>query len=255
MIARIRAVALAAVAICGVAASGNLGASTCSSSVITYTASGTFGPNVIQGKDGFDLAGEPFTITIISCESKQPTQSGSGYANYSGVQLTGSVSSALITEPYEIMPTPVNLTLVRPATGDDVILMKGMTTVFGELVSVLAAVSLPHGTLTSLSLAPFPEVSVIAAKSWFTMSYPSWQASTPYASGMDIVDPSGNLQRVDVAGTSGATAPVWNDTVGGTTTDGTVVWMCEGAFTPTGLSLSGTVSAVPTGAAVEAEPR
>jgi len=243
MISRIRAAAMAAAAISGVAASGNLAASTCSGSVITYTASGTFGPNVIQGKDGFDLAGEPFTITVMSCESKQPSQSGSDYANYSGVELTGSVSSALLTEPYGILPTPVNLTLVRPATGDDVILMKGTTNAVGALVSVLAAVSLPRGTLTSLSLAPFPEVSVITAKSWFTMSYPSWQASTPYSTGMDIVDPSGNLQSVYTFGTSGATPPVWNDTVGGTTTDGTVVWVCECAYTPTGLSLSGTVSA------------
>lgn len=52
----------------------------------------------------------------------------------------------------------------------------------------------------------------------------AWAANTAYALGFEIVDYNGNIQKVTTAGTSGATAPVWNDS--GATADGagTLVW-------------------------------
>jgi hypothetical protein len=43
-----------------------------------------------------------------------------------------------------------------------------------------------------------------------------------------ITDSNGNLQRVKVGGTSGAAAPTWSTTIGGTTADGTITWDCLG---------------------------
>lgn len=43
-----------------------------------------------------------------------------------------------------------------------------------------------------------------------------------------FIDLRGNLQVCTVAGTTGATAPNFSATVGGTTTDNTVIWTCEG---------------------------
>jgi Bacteriophage tail sheath protein len=54
--------------------------------------------------------------------------------------------------------------------------------------------------------------------------FPAWTTSQAFAVGAEILDSNGNLQRVTVAGTSGATPPAWNTTIGGTTTDGTVTW-------------------------------
>ena len=51
-----------------------------------------------------------------------------------------------------------------------------------------------------------------------------WAASTAEAIPSVVVDSNGFLQSVTTAGTTGTTAPTWNTTVGGSTTDGTVVW-------------------------------
>jgi len=52
----------------------------------------------------------------------------------------------------------------------------------------------------------------------------NWQASTVYAVGTFTVDNYGNSQQVTTGGTSGSSAPTWNNTAGGTTTDSGVTW-------------------------------
>jgi hypothetical protein len=55
---------------------------------------------------------------------------------------------------------------------------------------------------------------------------PSWAASTKFSVGFCIIDAKQNFQIVTVAGTSGGSAPNWNNVLNGTTTDGTVTWTC-----------------------------
>jgi len=57
----------------------------------------------------------------------------------------------------------------------------------------------------------------------------AWAANTAYALGFQIVDSNGNVQQVTTAGTSGASAPVWNGA--GVTADGTgtLVWTYQAA--------------------------
>jgi len=54
----------------------------------------------------------------------------------------------------------------------------------------------------------------------------AWVASVAYTSGQYIRPSTANTYNYEctTAGTSGATEPVWNTTLGGTTTDGTAVW-------------------------------
>ncbi len=59
-----------------------------------------------------------------------------------------------------------------------------------------------------------------------------WQASTNYILGALILDPAGHYQKVTVAGTSGGSAPSWND-AGGTTADNTITWADQGTANPT----------------------
>ncbi len=62
-----------------------------------------------------------------------------------------------------------------------------------------------------------------------------WKASAAVVVDQEIRDTNNNVQRVVTAGTTGAAAPTWSTTFGGTTLDGTAQWMNLG---PT-LSLGG----------------
>jgi hypothetical protein len=55
-----------------------------------------------------------------------------------------------------------------------------------------------------------------------------WQPNIPYEVGDFIIDPYGNVQDVETAGTSGGPPPAWSSAVGSTTTDGSVVWSSNG---------------------------
>jgi hypothetical protein len=59
----------------------------------------------------------------------------------------------------------------------------------------------------------------------------AWQAAHAYALNAEILDPAGHIQKVTTAGTSGTTAPTWND-AGSTTPDGigTLVWTDQGYY-------------------------
>ena len=74
----------------------------------------------------------------------------------------------------------------------------------------------------------------------FNFKVTSWQASTLYTVGQEVLVPntSGNLQVevVTVAGTSSALEPTWHPTIGGSTTDGTVHWLDQGVLSSPVLS-------------------
>ena len=60
------------------------------------------------------------------------------------------------------------------------------------------------------------------------MGYPNdWQATTAFVAG-DHIRSSNNFMATN-SGTSGAVAPVFNQTFGATTTDGTITWVCTGS--------------------------
>jgi hypothetical protein len=55
-------------------------------------------------------------------------------------------------------------------------------------------------------------------------------SSTAYAVGQTVLDNNFQIQVVTSAGTSGASAPTWSTTVGGSTTDGGVKWFNQGTY-------------------------
>jgi hypothetical protein len=239
MILTMRTVAMAAVVISGFAASGNLLAATCNTTAIVYEASGQFGSTILAGKDNYELSGEPFSISIDACEGRAPTKTGSDYAEYSDLVFKATVKSRLLTTTTMLSTDQTTFTLAVPATGYDTVQLTGSVNLEGTTINITANIALPLHTFTTTSIAAFPSAAIVTAKSQFTYSAGPWQASHAYVDNQEILDPSGNAQEVTTGGTSGATAPRWNETVGGTTTDGTVVWACVGPYVPTKLSVIG----------------
>ncbi|HXM42283.1 MAG TPA: hypothetical protein VN924_13605 [Bryobacteraceae bacterium] len=254
MILNMRSVAVAAAVISGFAASGNLMA-TCTATAIVYQASGEFGSNIISGADKLELAGEPFSITLYACSNKVPVKTGSDYADYAGLELKGEVKSRLLTSPTAISTVQDTFILAVPATGYDTIQLTGSVVIEGGTINIKANIALPLGTYTTTSIGPFPSTSIVTAKSEFTYSQtsPAWTPNTAYAVGAKIMDAAGDTQEVTVAGTSGATAPAWNNTLNGTTTDNTVTWSCQGVLS-TSLSIIGTAAGNVESGSVKASP-
>jgi hypothetical protein len=256
MVVNIRSMAMAAAVISSFAVAQKPAAAACTGTVIQYLASGQFGATPIAGSDKYKLAGEPFSISLQACETLTPTKTGSDYAEYYPLGLEGTVKSSLENNPVKLCPGPpncpkMNFTLIAPATGSDSVEIQGTVTEFGAQIPIKGDISLPAGTLSATCtngapantcIAPFAKVSIVTGGSEFTYSAAPWAANHAYALGVEILDPHGNAQEVTTAGTSGATQPTWNETTGGSTTDGTVVWACEGPYTPTALSVRGSAS-------------
>lgn len=72
-----------------------------------------------------------------------------------------------------------------------------------------------------------PTLSTVA----LPFTYPAWTASTIYSSSLLVVDSANFIQRLTTAGITGSSAPSWNETVGGTTADGSAVWTNRGSAT------------------------
>ncbi len=76
---------------------------------------------------------------------------------------------------------------------------------------------------------------------WTNLGKNIWGQNTPYGYTPSnppanfvqidfILDTNQNIQAVQVPGTSGATAPAWNDTPGGTTEDASITWLNNGPW-------------------------
>ena len=69
-------------------------------------------------------------------------------------------------------------------------------------------------------------VSTASQQDYFLLY--TWVASTAVSLGWRVIDTNGNSQRVTTAGTTNSSAPSWNASTGGTTTDGGAVWTNDG---------------------------
>jgi hypothetical protein len=72
----------------------------------------------------------------------------------------------------------------------------------------------------------------------------AWTRLHAYSKGNKILDPHNYIQLVTTAGTSGGTIPTFNQTAGGTTTDGTVKWTNIGAIGTAALAAAGGTSGI-----------
>ncbi|MGA2132063.1 MAG: hypothetical protein ABSH50_07215 [Bryobacteraceae bacterium] len=145
---------------------------------ITYQASGTFAAAPVTGSDTLKLAGEPFTVSVVVSEAAKPSKTGSNYAVYSKLRMTGTVSSGLLG------PTPVAIAsseasiqqAISPGKNDQFIL-EAPIKVVGLSLTIKAVITMPLGTITKPELQPF-SATVNLVSSDAAMTYSDSNAST-----------------------------------------------------------------------------
>jgi len=78
-----------------------------------------------------------------------------------------------------------------------------------------------------------------------TVTPGAWTKNHTYTTGAEILDSNNNIERATVHnGVSGANAPAWNTTVGGSTTDGTQKWTNLGSIATAALAAAGGTSGI-----------
>jgi head-tail adaptor len=115
---------------------------------------------------------------------------------------------------------------VQDSTGG---VIPGQSVVFAEVWASVEAI----GGTEQASAGSFTSVVTHQVTIRYIGNSPSWQAVWNYSAQFTVIDSNGNVQQAQGAGLSGATAPTWNVTPGGTTSDGApstgVTWLNLGA--------------------------
>jgi hypothetical protein len=175
-------IAIALAACCFALSSNNLVAATASTSpIVTYAASGTFASTPISGSDTLKLAGEPFSVSIAVSESTAPYKTGSNWAAYDKLKLTGTVYSGLTgSTPITIQSGQATIIQGIDPGKYDTFTMEAPITVLNISLTIKAVIEMPLGTITKLTLAPFSK-AVSLAPANATVTYSDTSASTVLA--------------------------------------------------------------------------
>jgi hypothetical protein len=134
---------------------------------VIYTASGTFANSPTSGNDLFELAGQPFSITIVGNTAQAPHSTGTGYAAYTHLKMKGTVHSGL--DPTAV-PISSAYTFMVLAIGPhyDTFEMSAPVTVIREQITIKAVIRMPVGTFQKgwriyPFKAPAPLTAVLAS--------------------------------------------------------------------------------------------
>jgi uncharacterized repeat protein (TIGR01451 family) len=172
-------------------------------------------------------------LQLVQTASASAVAAGANY-NYTEV-VTNNSSSATVTSGTitVYMQTPANTNFRSYAGTNWTCTAPGVGGV-GPIVCTYNTTLASAATASTLTL---------------TVQVAVWAASSAYAVGTRIVDSNGNIEQVvSIAGTgtSGTTAPTWNTTLGGQTTDhagaNQIVWQNGGTAAGTSIQGSATVT-------------
>ena len=170
-------VVLAAVGFCITATQNLVAASPATAPNVTYIAYGIFAYPALSGSDIFKLAGQPFSINIIASEAAVPKKNGKQWAQYTNLQLTGTVYTGL-------EPTPISFsngsTYVTLATGNpdlDFFLLWTPIHELGLALTITAEISMPTGTMSSAHILPFNSIVTLTPTN-ATVTYSDGMNST-----------------------------------------------------------------------------
>jgi hypothetical protein len=158
-----------------------------------------------------------------------PDDNSVGPALVGGLPNVPLAQLALVSDGVGNYYSPVQRTL-DGTSFEDITDLNGAIAVYLDGTLAAAGSGVNQYTLEGPGLA-------IPGHSWMGMvlkwgpGAPAWAAGHAYLMNDVILDPAGHIQKVTTAGTSGSTAPVFND-AGGSTPDGTgtLVWIDENYY-------------------------
>jgi uncharacterized protein (TIGR03437 family) len=154
---------------------------------VTYNASGSFyctppTPPATRcaaesGADQFELAGEPYSISIVGDEAMVPFSQGSNFAIYHGVKATATVTSGLVPTPVAITTTHTTMLLYTGNPSFDVLEFGTKIRVIKLTLTITAKVLMKKGTLTTPLISPFSALAKLASNT-ATLTYSDGTSST-----------------------------------------------------------------------------
>ncbi|MFN7993376.1 MAG: hypothetical protein U0Q18_07230 [Bryobacteraceae bacterium] len=121
---------------------------------VKYYCTGTFGSPAMTGQDIFQLAGRPFTVSIVVNTATVPSSYGTGWARYTKLTMSGTVQSKLFPTPIAISSTSTSIQLSIGPQADTFTLYAPIK-VIGLNLSITSSIQLPVGTITQLLIHPF----------------------------------------------------------------------------------------------------
>lgn len=157
-IRKMQSIAIAAAAFACLAIPGTLRAGNGGPPNVNYIAAATFSSPAIKGNDLFQLAGQPFTLTVTANEALKPNKFTKTSALYNNLAVTGTVNSGLLPgQPQPIPPgTLANLTLIVGATGKpDTMIFTFTVNVLGLPIIFSGKITMPAGTINNPAIRPF----------------------------------------------------------------------------------------------------
>jgi hypothetical protein len=114
---------------------------------VLFNATGTFASPALSGNDLYELAGEPFNVTVIANSTTPPHAHEAGWADYNHLRLDGTVHSGL--DPAAI-PLESAYTFMVLALGNPNYQLWEVTApilVIRQRITINAVVQMPLGTL------------------------------------------------------------------------------------------------------------
>ena len=161
---RVQAAALAAAGMFCLAASEKLAAQSEATPVnVTYTATGVFAsPPPIAGNDLFELAGEPFSISVTASSAAKPVSHTRSEAKYTKLMMAGTVTSGIEpTMPLSISDTQATLELTVNPKYDLLTFFSPVAGgVIGYPIDIEAVIQMPPGTISKPTIHPFSSITL-----------------------------------------------------------------------------------------------
>jgi hypothetical protein len=182
--------------------SGDLGGQSLTPGV--YTSSSTIG---VTGILTLDAQGNPNAVWIFQIGSALTTAA----SNSAILLVNGAQAANVFWQVGSSATLGTDTTFVGSIVAQASIAVNTSATVNGRLLALTGAITLAGNNVVLFNMLPFAG---------------NWQANTKYSVGeVTFDDATDSFQEVVIAGTSGATRPIFNGTVNGNTTDGSITWL------------------------------